>query len=205
MSSGLLDSLATGSIDLGLADIVEPATGTLCVVARVNAQRSALAALCAAVTAFTAWHTWRDVQAIGTLGLWPGIVIVGIFASLVLALLFYEQQKRFDGCQRTAVVAGRFLGLSGSVTHALPERGRVLLSASVELTRSEPQGMRPLYTYHIDIADNAALGFEIRGDREAALLFAERLARLLGYAVVAELDEDAAGSWRTMPIGDRSA
>lgn len=205
MSPGFLDSLATGSIDLGVADIVEPTPGTLCVTAKANANRYGLAALCALVAAFTAWHTRREVQTIGTLGLWPGLVIAGIFACLVLALLFYEQQKIFDAHRRTAIVAGRFLGMSGRATHMLPERGRIRLSASVELTRSAPQGMQRVYTYHIDVADDAALGFELAGDREAASAFAHRLARLLDYAVVVALEEDEVAGWRTISIGERGA
>ncbi|MGE3772999.1 MAG: hypothetical protein AB7I32_08750 [Gammaproteobacteria bacterium] len=205
MSSGFLDTLATGSIDLGVADIVEPTAGTLCVTAKANANRCGLALLCALVAVFTAWHTRREVQASGTLGLWPGIVIVGVFAGLVLALLFYEQQKTFDARRRTAVVAGHFLGLSAHVTHVLPEHGLVRLSASVELTRSEPQGVRRVYTYRIDVADDAALGFELQGDRATASAFANRLAQLLGYVVVADLEEDEVAGWRAISIGERGA
>lgn len=203
MASGLFDTLATGAIDLGLAEVVQPDATTLVVVAKANPTRYALAVLCLAVAAFTGWHTWRDYAAVGPLGLWPGIAIVPVFGGLMLALVFFEQQKRFDAHTRTAVLSGRFLGLASRLTHVLPAQGEIRLSASVELTRSEPTGMRRVYTYQVDIADDAALGFTLKSDREAATAFAARLAQVLNYSVVDDLEPDDAASWHAVPIVDR--
>lgn len=203
MASGLFDTLATGAIDLGLAEVVQPDAGTLVVVARANPTRYALAVLCLAVAAFTGWHTWREYTAIGPLGLWPGIAIVPVFGALMLALMFFEQQKRFDARTRTAVLSGRFLGLASRFDHPLPAQGEIRLSASIELTRSEPSGVRRIYTYHVDIADDAALGFTLKGNRDAATAFAARLAQVLNYRVVDDLEPDEASSWHAVPIVER--
>lgn len=204
MSSGLFDSLTTGPIDLGQAEIRAPQADTLCVVAKANAHRCGLAGLCTLVATFTAWHTWRELQAVGTPGLWPGLAIVGVFASLILTLLFYERHTVFDASQRRAVICGRFLGLSRQFTRVLPERGRVRLRASIELARSDRHGVHALYTYHVDVADDAALVFESKGDRAAASAFVRRVADLLDYTVDVELDEEAVSGWRRVPLGDHA-
>lgn len=201
MSPAYFDSLTTGSLDLGVAEVIEPAVGTLRVLAKANPARYALALLCLAVAAFTAWHAALDYTTRGLGGLWPGIAIVPVFATLALALCFFEQEKRFDAGARKATVSSRLLGHARRHEIALPLQGSIRLSASFDLARHDADGMRRIYTYEIDVAGHPALRFILRGDRESASAFTARLAQLLNYVVAEELEPEASG-WHAVSMSD---
>jgi len=203
--SRFIDSFVFGSIDLGQAEIDEPAAGCLRVTARATPARQASALLCLLVALFTGWHTWRDVQASGAFGLWPGIAIVPVFALLMLGLAFFEHRKTFDAGARRAIGRSSLLGLHAVRAYALPERAAVRVSASVEHTRSEAEDMRRHYAYHIEVAGHAALAFTVQGEREVATAFAARLAGLLDYDVDLRLDDEETAHWPPLDARSRAS
>ena len=198
MPSGPLESLATGTIDLGSACIEQPTTGTLSVVAKADPSRYALAMLCLAVASFTVWHTWLDYVSLGPWGLLPGICIVPVFITLTLLLAFFEQHKRIDARARKAIAAGRFLGFAARVEIDLPDNGHVRLSASTELAGSEQHGVSRVLTFHMDVGSDGGLGFTLKQDREAATAFAQQLAAMLNYTLLDDIEADDSATWRTL-------